>query len=93
MDNRAKLSENSRPPVRGILLDIALNAIIPLAVYRLSKRYISPSELTALSLSAVFPLLESLFDLLRRRTLDPIAILVLLGIVTSGAALLLGGGP
>jgi hypothetical protein len=93
MDNAAKPTESSRPPVRGILLDIALNAIIPLLLYRLSKRYLSPSELTALSISAVFPLVKSLFDLSRKRELDPISVIVLLGIVASGVALLFGGSP
>jgi len=93
MDNAAKPNDSSPPLVRGILLDIALNAIIPLLLYRLSKHYISPSELTALSISAVFPLLKSLFDLLRKRELDPISVIVLLGIVASGVALLFGGSP
>jgi len=39
------------------------------------------------------PLAKSVFDLLRRREFDSIAILVLLGIATSGVALLLGGSP
>ena len=79
--------------MRGILLDIALNAIIPLILYRLSKRYISSSDLTALSISAVFPLAKSIFDLIRRGQLDPISLLVLLSIITSGFAILLGGSP
>src|SRR5712672_329853 len=93
MDNATSATETSRSPVRGILFDIALNAIIPLIFYRLSKRYISPSELTALSLSAVFPLAKSVFDLLRSRQFDPISIVVLLSLVTSGVAILFGGSP
>jgi hypothetical protein len=93
MDNAAKVAESPKPPVRAILLDIALNAIIPLVLYRLSKRYVSSSELTALSISALFPLAKSLFDFLRHREFDPISVIVLLGIVTSGLSLLLGGNP
>ena len=93
MGDAAKSTETPGPPVRGILFDIALNAIVPLVLYRLSKRYVSTSELTALSISAVFPLAKSIFDLLRRRQFDPIAIVVLLGIVTSGVAILFGGSP
>lgn len=93
MNTAVNAQENSKPPIRGILFDIALNAVVPLLLYRLSKRYISPSELTALSISAIFPLAKSVFDLLRRREFDSIAILVLLGIATSGVALLLGGSP
>jgi len=36
---------------------------------------------------------KSIFDLVRRGQLDPVAILVLLGIVASGIALLFGGSP
>jgi hypothetical protein len=93
MDNSAEPIENSRLPIRGVLYDIALNAIIPVILYRLSKHYISPSELTALAIAAAFPLSTSIFDLLRRRQFDPISIVVLLGIVTSGIALLFGGSP
>jgi hypothetical protein len=93
MENSAEPTEKSRLPIRGILLDIALNAVIPLILYRLSKHYISSSELTALAIAAVFPLSISIFDLLRHRQFDPISIVVLLGIVTSGIALLFGGSP
>jgi hypothetical protein len=93
MENSAEPTEKSRLPIRGILLDIALNAVIPLILYRLSKHYISSSELSALAIAAVFPLSISIFDLLRHRQFDPISIVVLLGIVTSGIALLFGGSP
>ena len=93
MDNSGELSENSRLPVRGILFDIALNAVIPLILYRFSKHYISPSELTALAVASVFPLSKSILDLLRRGQFDPISLVVLIGIVTSAIALLFGGSP
>ena len=82
-----------RPPIGGIIWGIVLNAAVPIVLYKLSKRYYSPSELTALVVAALFPLGKSLFDLVRRRQLDPIAIVVLLGIVTDGIALLFGGNP
>src|SRR5215471_1117904 len=82
-----------RPPIGGIVWGIVLNAAVPIVLYKLSKRYYSPSELTALVVAALFPLGKSLFDLVRRRQLDPIAIVVLLGIVTDGIALLFGGNP
>ncbi len=78
---------------RRILLDIALNAIIPLILYKLSKRYISPSEFTALLVATSFPLVKSLFDLVKHRELDPISVVVLLGIAASALALLAGGSP
>lgn len=81
----------TRPPLGNIVWGIILNAVFPLVLYKLSKRYISPSELTALVIATTFPLGKSIFDLARRGQVDPISIVVLLGIVTDGVALLLGG--
>src|SRR6516225_5943507 len=83
----------ARPPIGNIAWGIILNAVFPVILYKLSKRYYSPSELTALVVAATFPLGKSAFDLVRRRQLDPISILVLLGIVTDGVALSFGGSP
>jgi hypothetical protein len=83
----------ARPPVASIAWGVVLNAVIPVILYKLSKRYLSPSEFTALVVAATFPLGKSAFDLMRRRQLDPISILVLLGIATDGLALSLGGSP
>src|SRR5215467_9751907 len=83
----------ARPPIGNIAWGIILNAVFPVILYKLSKRYFSPSELTALIVAATFPLGKSAFDLTRRRQLDPISILVLLGIATDGLALLFGGSP
>jgi hypothetical protein len=77
----------------GIVWDIALNAIIPVVLYQLSKRYLSPSELTALIIATTFPVCKSIFDLVRRGQMDPVSIVVLLGIAVNGVALLLGGSP
>lgn len=89
----SQTNETGTPSIRGILWDIALNAIIPFILYRLSKRYISPSDLMALIVATTFPLGKSFFELLRHRQLDPVSIVVLLGILTSGAAILFGGSP
>jgi hypothetical protein len=85
--------DSPRPPLRGFLLDVALNAGIPWLLYRLTKRYISASEVTALAIAATYPLARSAVERLRRRRLDPIAILVLLGILASGVGVLFGGSP
>jgi hypothetical protein len=81
----------SRPRMRGLVWGIILNAVIPLILYKLSTRYLSPSELTGLMIATTFPLGKSAVDLVRRGQLDPISIVVLLGLATDGVALLLGG--
>jgi hypothetical protein len=82
-----------RPPIDSIVWGIVLNAVIPVILYKLSKRYLSSSELTALLIATTFPMGKSIFDLVRHGQVDPISIVVLLGIATDGVALLLGGSP
>jgi hypothetical protein len=80
-----------RPPVGGIVWGIVLNAVIPLVLYKLSKSYLSSSEFRALIIATTFPLGKSVFDVARRRQVDPVSIVVLLGIAAEGVALLFGG--
>lgn len=62
-------------------------------LYRLSKRFISPSEFTALAIATTFPLGRSVFELAKRRKLDPISLIVLLAIAANAIAVLFGGSP
>lgn len=79
--------------IRSLLWDIALNAAIPAALFFSAKHFISPSELTALFWAASFPLLKSAYDLTKRRELNPVALLILLGLVASVIAVLFGEDP
>jgi hypothetical protein len=94
-DNAKDRSElpTAAPVVRSVVHETLLNATIPLACYVLAKRFVSPSEFTALAFATTFPLLKNVYDILRRHELDPIALLVLLGILASIAALFFGGDP
>lgn len=80
-----------RPPILPIMWDIGLNVIIPMACYRLSKQYVSPSEFTALLFASIYPTLKSIYDVIRHRELDPVSVVVLLGIGSGIAALLFSG--
>lgn len=77
--------------VRGLLISIVLNAVGPVLLYRITKRYCSTSDLVALSAAALFPLGLSILDAWRSRTLDPVAVLSLMSIVVSIIAVALGG--
>ena len=79
--------------ITSLLWDIALNATIPAALYFFTKRFISPSELTALLSATSFPLLKSAYGLAKRRELDPVALLILLGLAASVIAVLFCGDP
>lgn len=82
---------SGRPPILPMVLDIGLNIVIPMICYQLSKRYISTSEYTALLLATVYPMLKSVYDLVRRRELDPVSVVVMLGIGASIAGVAAGG--
>lgn len=79
--------------IRGLLVSIVINAAIPFLLYTLTKKYISSSEVVALSIAALFPIFDSIFGIIRHRQLDLIAVLALLGIVVSLVGVLLGGDP
>jgi hypothetical protein len=59
------IDHTSRPPLGGIVWGMVLNAIIPLLLYKLARRYLSPSEFIALGIATTFPLGKSIFDLAR----------------------------
>jgi hypothetical protein len=79
--------------VLALTWDIALNASIPTGCYFLSKRLVSSSEVTALLIASTYPTLKSIYDLLRQRELNPVTVTVLVGILVSLLAFLLGGDP
>jgi len=79
-----------RSTIRSLVWDIVLNATIPTALY-LSAKHFSASEFSALLSATTFPLAKSAYDLTRRRDLDPVALLVLLGLVTSMIAVFASG--
>jgi hypothetical protein len=80
-----------RPPILPLVWDIGLNVAIPMGCYYLSKQYVSPSEFTALLFASLYPMLKSIYDVIRRRELDPVSVVVLLGIGSGIAALLFSG--
>jgi len=79
------------PLVRGIVWDVALNMSLPVISYILAKRLFSVSDFAALAVASLFPLIKSLWDVRRRREIDPVALLILLGVACSAVALLLSG--
>jgi len=93
MQPRAVSPQVARPPLGPIAWGMTVNTVVPVIFYKLSKRYYSPSEFTAIVVAALFPLGKSAFDLLHSRQLDPVSVVVLLGIMADGVALLFGGSP
>src|ERR1700747_120641 len=83
----------SRPPMGGIVSGIVLNAVIPVLLYKLSRRYLSPSQFTALVVATTFPLGKSLFDSGSQGQINPISMVALLAIAIEGVASFLDGSP
>lgn len=79
--------------IRGLLFSLALNVAIPLLLYNICKNQYHTSEVTALSVAAIFPICDSIFEAILHRRLDLVAILSLLGAATSIVGVLLGGSP
>ncbi|MGH9475407.1 MAG: VC0807 family protein [Terriglobales bacterium] len=79
--------------LRGIISSVAWNAIVPVLLYEAAKLYWHASEFRALALSTLYPVAEGIWGLAREQEMDPIAGLVLFGILVSLAAITVGGTP
>jgi hypothetical protein len=77
--------------LKASLPSILVNAVAPLAIYSLAKQYATDSEIVALGLAAILPAVGSVLGLLRRRSIDAIGALALLGIAVSLFGLLVSG--
>jgi hypothetical protein len=77
--------------IRGMLFSLALNVAIPLLLYNICKNQYHTSEVVALSVAAIFPICDSIFEAVLRHQLDLIAIISLLGSATGIVGVLLGG--
>jgi hypothetical protein len=77
--------------IRGMLLSIVLNVAIPWLLYTLCKTYFDTSEIVALCVAAIFPIGDSIFEIVLHRQLDILAVFSLLGVATAIVGGLLGG--
>lgn len=86
-------AEGTQQMLRRIIASVAWNAIVPVLLYQGAKMYLHASEFEALVIATLFPVAESAWGLARERDMDPIAGVVLFGIVVDILALTLGGSP
>ena len=85
------MTATPQPLVRSLIWDIVFNGTIPAALYLFAKHFLSAPELSALLWATIFPLVKSVYDLARHREIDPVAVLILLGLVASLIAVLFKG--
>lgn len=86
-------SRDTVSPWSNVGVSLLWNAVFPLLLYRYARNSLGFSEIQALVLSALFPLLGTSFGLLRRRSLDLMGVITLSSILTSLAGVALGGSP
>jgi len=80
--------------ILSIVPSLVIDGLLPFLTYMLLTAYVpNLSQVTALGISAIFPTVNGLVTIVRRRHLDIIGAIVLIGIVVSIAATLVGGDP
>jgi hypothetical protein len=89
---RSVTRTGSGPGFRAILPSLIIDGLLPFVTYLLLTTYVpSISQVTALGLSAIFPAVNGIVTIVRRRHLDIIGTIVLISIVISIFATVLGG--
>ena len=66
----AEQSNNPRAIYRGLLISLLFNIAIPLLLYYLLMRYLSTSEIVALSVACIFPVVNNIIEIVRHRRLE-----------------------
>jgi hypothetical protein len=80
--------------LRSILPGLFIDALLPFLTYQLLTSYVPGlSQVTALAIGAIFPAVNGIVGIVRRRRLDVVAIIVLIGIAVSIVASRMGGDP
>ena len=82
------------PSWRGVLHDLVIDGLCPFVMYVLLTSYVAGvSQVKALAAGAIFPATNGLFGIVRRKHVDIIGAVVLVGIVVSIVATAIGGDP
>jgi len=82
------------PSWRGVLHDLVIDGLCPLVTYMLLTSYVAGvSQVKALAAGAIFPATNGVFGIVRRKHVDIIGAVVLVGIVVSIVATVIGGDP
>ena len=80
------------PSVSSIVPTLIVDGLFPFLTYVLLRR-VGVSEILALGLGGIFPAAKGVFDLSRRKHIDIIGAIVLVGIAVSVVSLSVSGSP
>jgi hypothetical protein len=83
--------QSSGMAIKGLLISLVMNVGLPLLVIQILTSYWHTSEITALSIASIIPILNSVREVVSEHKLDLIAIFFLLGIITNIVAIVIGG--
>jgi len=75
------------------MVPMLLEGSIPFAVYMIVKSTFNTSDVVALSIGTLVPVALSIFHFARNRRVDSMSLMIMLGLVASIVAALLGGSP
>ncbi|MGG1600305.1 VC0807 family protein [Paenibacillus naphthalenovorans] len=75
--------------IRGIFISLFINGGLPVLVFKVLENHMS--EVAALSIATLIPLIDTLVHLLKHKKLDVFAAFMATGFILSIAAVLLGG--
>jgi len=81
------------PSVWSAVPTLIVDGLFPFLTYELLRRYMGVSEVMALGIGAIFPAAKGLIDLTRRKHVDIIGAIVLVGIAVSIVSLLVSASP
>jgi hypothetical protein len=82
------------PSLRSALPSLVVDGLCPFLTYELLTSYVpGMSQVVALGLGAMFPAVSGIVSIVRRRHLDIVGAVVLIGIAVSIAATIAGGDP
>jgi len=81
------------PSIQSAIPSLIIDGLCPYLTYKLLIASTSTSEIVALGLGALFPAVHGVFSIWLRRRIDIIGAIVLVGIMVSIVALLVGGSP
>ncbi|WP_126556761.1 VC0807 family protein [Dictyobacter kobayashii] len=84
---------NRKEALRDLVISLLINVAVPLLLVYLMTTYLRFSELVALSVGSIVPIIHSVLELARKRRLDLVAVFFLLGVLTNVVAIFLGGNP
>ncbi len=82
---------SSGPAIKELFLSLLINVALPLLMIQILTSSFHTSEITALSIASLLPILNSVREIASKQKLDLIALFFLLGIITNIVAIVMGG--